>query len=559
MNFFTYFGCTLRQDGNVLIVALSPQLAQHFGKPTLRLVFQSDHVGKDTELVTCGSYITNRIHDLLKDTGEKASITLPKRQKAEGRRQKAEEDRLPAEILPYHSSIKKRLSREIHKTEVFITFRVAYYSNAKFEELVTTGIDIEDNVLVDSVKFPYTSDSLKDATVSHFPFTRKQAKEIYDKCLRRVSIDAEEKALTYREKLSKHYHRDVTRLEGYYQQMVDEIPELAEDRSGLIRQLQHEYELKVAEELKKCHVQVSIEPMSFCTVNVPFRRYRYILERNKKNGAKPRTTVDVLHNLFSGTLLYPRCESCGREMKEIEICDLKSHPVCRECAIECHECGSYVCRDCGIEECAECGRWVCHQCSKRCHLCGKDYCAEHLLGCLKCREHFCRQCTGQCEECGKLAGNIHVTVCDISHKYVCLDCIIVCSCCAQKVGQSLINSCAFCGQHTCSECTFSCNICGKAFCVHHITECEISGKMVCPHHSGVCEKCSRHTSTVYQHTCDICGKKLCTQCSVQCNGCGVFFCEEHTAEMARCLECGNLYCSLCYSGQIACSACRSRR
>ena len=78
-DFFTYFGCALQQDGKVLSVHLTPELAQYFGKSTLRLVFQPEHLEKQTELVTHGSYLANRISDLLKSSGAKVSVTLPKR------------------------------------------------------------------------------------------------------------------------------------------------------------------------------------------------------------------------------------------------------------------------------------------------------------------------------------------------------------------------------------------------------------------------------------------------------------------------------------------------
>ena len=521
--------------------------------------------------MTHGSYLANRLYDLLKHTGEKVSVTLPKRlgtedrrqqaagsrQKAEGRRPKADNERLPFGITPYHCTIRKRSSREVHKTEVFITFRIAYYSNEKFEELITTGVDVEGNLLAE-VEFPYTPASLEGAVISRVPYTRKHTEAIYEKCLRQVRQHAEQKALTYQETLAKHYYQDIARLGGYYQQMIDEIPEITENRESSVRQLQNEYEVKASEELKKCQLQISIKPINFCTVTIPFRRYSYLLEHGNNTRTTSKATVDVLHNLFSGTLLYPHCDACGKEMKEIGICEANAHAVCRHCLITCHECGALVCLDCEIQRCTQCGEWVCRQCSEDCYICGKRYCGEHLLGNVENHKHFCRQCAVQCEKCGKLVGKIHAIECDISHKQVCLDCVATCSCCDQHVERTYIHTCSFCGQQMCSECTFRCEVCGEIFCVHHITECEISGKMVCPRHSGTCRSCSQQVSTACLHTCDLCRKKICSACSVQCHGCDAFFCEDHVGEMATCPECKRKYCSLCYSGQGICVACQKK-
>jgi hypothetical protein len=572
--FFSHFKCLVQQEGQILRVELTPELAQHFGKSTLRLVFDPEHVADQTELVTYGSYISNRMYELVKHSGEKVSATLPKKQETDSSKRKTEEGKPPAAsylvptgIVPYRCEIKKYYSREIRRTEVYVTFRVTYYSSEKIEEIVIIGIDFEGNLHVNT-EFPYPPEVLKDGVSSRFPFTRKQAKEIYDKCLNQVNLYAEQQALGYQEKLTEHFHESITRLEAYYHQMIDEVPVLEKNREAAIRQLQDEYEIKTSDELKKCRIQISIAPISFCTFTIPFRRYRYTLQINgakgKRQKAKDRgqapfslsplafrparqATVNIYHNLFSGEMVYPRCESCGNEMKQVGVCEGGSHPVCHNCLVECHVCGTHICRECGIEVCFECGEWVCHQCSQQCHICGERYCTQHLLGCQICREHFCTQCAEPCEVCGKLVEKIHLTACEISYKLVCPGCIGVCSCCRKHVCQSYLSFCAFCGQQACAECTFRCEVCGETFCVHHISECEVTKHTVCPHHSSTCESCSRHVSIKYLNKCDVCGKKICTLCSTRCSHCHTIFCREDAGEMITCPECGKMYCALCYS------------
>ena len=565
---FTSFGCTLRQEDNVLAVDLTPELKQRFGKPTLRLVFHPEHAEKQTELVTHGSYITSRLYEELKYLGEKVSVLLPKCEEII-------EHVPPAGV---NCQIIRQRSRAIRNTESYIVFRITYYSDEKREEIVIISIDFKGNVEVHT-GFPYTQTVLKDALPYRFPFTQKHAKILYDKCLREVSQYAEQQAVIHQETLARHFHENITRLEAYYRQMIEEIPAVEKDHDMYVRQLQEEYEIKTHDELAKCQVQVTITPISFCTITIPFCRYQYTFQTDritgngqKVKGERPSSsqrsafsvqppsevTVEVYHNLFAGKEVLPRCDACDHDMKQIGICEVKSHPVCHNCLVQCHECGKYVCRDCGVDVCFECGEWVCHACSKRCHICGERYCTRHLLGCLVCREHFCRQCSELCEICGKPVGKIHLTACEISYKLACPACTMVCSCCRKHVNQTLISYCAFCGQQACVECMFRCAVCGEAFCVHHVTECELTHQMTCPRHSGKCDQCGRRVSTAHLNTCDVCGITVCTKCSTQCHHCGIFFCEKHAEEMLSCPECGEMYCVLCYSGQGLCEECREK-
>ncbi|GAK54872.1 predicted protein [Candidatus Vecturithrix granuli] len=558
LDFFTYCGCTLHQNGQVLQVELTPELTRHFEKPTLRLVFRPEDAGNDTDLATYNSYITSRIYDIVKHFGQRVAVVLPTKPLDFPTSQTSLSDHAKTDLIPYHCSILRRRSREVKKIETYLTFRVAYYSNEKTEELVTVGIDAGSKIHTYLV-FPYSAEILR-ATESHrFPYSHKQMHTLYNMSLEYVKRLAHQKIGEYQKQLSEQYHQDVLRLEGYYHQMIEEIPDIASNREEQVQHLQHEYRNKVAEELHQCQVHAVIEPVSVCAVTIPFRRERYTLTPEKVSFHSGNLSIDVLQNLFSGNLLFPCCAICGQEMHTVGICDDKFHVVCQDCLKTCSRCGKHVCQECGTERCADCGEWVCRECSVRCHLCGKRFCSEHTFGCLECRQHFCRHCGAFCEECGQFVGKIHLIDCDLSHKTVCFHCLVTCSCCDRHVSQSQAHTCAFCGQQMCTECTFRCDVCGELICVHHIRECELSGKMVCPRHLGVCEQCSRQVSTPLLSKCDVCGKKICSQCALQCHGCNVFFCEDHSEELLTCPACGQTYCHLCYTGQDVCSSCQKKK
>jgi hypothetical protein len=564
-DFFTYFGCDVQQQNAVLRIDLTPEFSEYFRNPKLRLVFHPDHLENAAELVTHGSYLSGRIYDLLKKRGEYISVLLPQKEEA-----------ITAPLLEgANCTLTRQRARSLRRTEIYVLFRITYYSDEKVEEIVTTGIDIEGHISVSS-GFPYTATLLQAASPCRLPFTQKQANVLYEQCLQRVNQYAEHQAALIQEKLAQHFHENITRLEAYYQQMIEEVPILEKQRDVYIRQLQDEYEIKASDERQKCQIQVSITPISFCAVTIPFRRSRYTFQgaesrkqraENRKQKTESRkqkaesrepgseVIVEVHQNLFSGKIILPHCESCEHEMSEVGICEGKSHPVCPNCLVECHECGKSVCRDCGMTICFECGEWVCPECSQQCHLCGERLCTRHLLGCLLCRDHFCQQCTATCESCGKPVGRIHLTACEISYQLNCPACTMMCSCCRKHVSKSLITSCAYCGQQACTECTFRCSVCNEEFCVHHIAECAITKEMVCPRHLGTCSQCKQHISTSHLHRCDSCGKTVCTQCAHQCAHCGTYFCQTHTDETIPCSECGTLYCVLCYSGQGPCRKC----
>lgn len=546
---FRYFGCVVQPQGSVLHVELTPELADSFRKPTLRLVFQADQVEQGTELVTHGSYISGRLYELLKERGRYMSVLLPK----------SDVPMTDVHITGSNYACATEHSREIKKTELYIIFRVTYYSDEKREEVVTAGIDIEGQVsLLSGV--PYTEAFLQKAVPRRHPFSQKQAKALYDQCLAEVQRHAKQQAAHYQETLSRHFHENITRLEAYYHQMIEEIPDQDPHREAHIKQLQDEYDIKVTDEHHKCQMHITITPLSFCAITMPFRRSRYTFRKGKGpeqrvKGQKPEMTVEAYQNLFSGKIVLPRCQSCGHEIEHVGVCEAGWHAACETCLVECVECGKSVCKECGMTVCFECGEWVCPECSQVCHLCGERHCSRHLLGCLICREHYCRQCAAVCESCGKPVARNHVTRCEISHQMNCPACTIECSCCRKQVTQSLIRSCAYCGQQACPECMFRCGVCGEEFCIHHVSECEITKEMVCPKHIGTCAQCGKHVSTAVLHTCDVCGKRVCTDCAHQCRQCGTFFCQHHADEIIPCSECGTLYCVLCYSGQGPCKRC----
>ena len=123
--FFEYAGCAAREEGHGLTVDLTPDVARHFGKSRLRLVFDPAHLTADAELATSGSYLTNRLHELIGNFGQKAAVTLPKR------RAVLDGDDGRIRLCASSGRLARRSVREILRSEAYLTFRVTYFSYVK--------------------------------------------------------------------------------------------------------------------------------------------------------------------------------------------------------------------------------------------------------------------------------------------------------------------------------------------------------------------------------------------------------------------------------------------
>ena len=74
---FRHFGCDVQAAEQGLTVTLTPELAAHFGKPALRLVFAAEAQSPQVELAAPGSYVTTRLYELLRQRGARLALQLP--------------------------------------------------------------------------------------------------------------------------------------------------------------------------------------------------------------------------------------------------------------------------------------------------------------------------------------------------------------------------------------------------------------------------------------------------------------------------------------------------
>ncbi|MHB1457092.1 MAG: variable surface family protein [Armatimonadota bacterium] len=165
-------------------------------------------------------------------------------------------------------------------------------------------------------------------------------------------------------------------------------------------------------------------------------------------------------------------------------------------------------------------------------------------------------------------------VCSCGH-LTCPSCTRLCTDCGKSICVSCVTtSCQICGKTLCEDCAHTCMVCGKVVCAAHTTRCNTCGQLICkgdehtdcentcaicggsfcPAHSQKCASCRSVVCTDDIRTCSKCGAKACTIDIQDCPACGTAVCREHGVE---CLLCGQVMCGECINKFRYCDTCAS--
>lgn len=547
-DFFRSAGSEVKEEGPLLRVNLSPELARYFQRSHLQLVFNSQHLRENTELVTYGSYVFNVMYDLLKDHGIKTFLKLPKRISS---RKNTTED-----IQFCNGEIIRKRAQHTYQVAWYFNFKITYWFDEKIEEMCLLRVD--DQEVITRCDIPPTELFLliqekQEGQKSGPPWSRNKMKLLYNRCLTEVERYAREQSTKFQEKLMERLYKNLSRLEVYYRQSRDEVTGTDEQqKERKLELLQQEYRLKVDEELDNHQIQILLSLINFCSIRTPVVLRRVLL----KAYGKEREVV-WSKNLFSGEATYPTCGACGNELHVAGICGRQAQIVCDKCLSHCQECDQDICVRCGIHACESCEVEICTDCASICSHCGKWFCNEHVFGCRLCKIEFCSACAKVCNICkGVLCGQ-HVVTCTICESEVCSRCKTSCSHCEEEVCNTHLVACSFCGQLTCVNCIEVCETCDCQTCTRHIYTCAISKKRLCPKDSNRCQTCHMRVSKAYTQNCDIGGEKICVSCTEACSKCQIPFCHEHSDELKTCDTCGEVFCFLCWDQRKVCPDCES--
>jgi hypothetical protein len=402
-DFFTLFGAHARDDGDEgLQVRLPPDLAAHFGKDRLYLVFSADDLSPYEDLVVYGSRIFDRMMAWLEGRGEYTRWRLPVRAL-----DRALDDGPPPE-LTFANCVVEQAHACLEETLFFVfNFRLIYTADDRREEIHTVVLDADGRPRPDvqSALILPPTDVSDDAARKALRFVDippakspgpARLAELAEQAQSLAVAHAEAQAVTLEANLQQRLQRVLVRLTFYYRRQIDEIAARDEARAEEARRvMEQDLQRKIADELENHRLRVQVRLVSTAQVGRPVWRYQLGLKSRHATH-----TLALQRDLHSGDLTPILCHACGRPTTEIALC-AAGHVVGADCVRACRDCKRDVCVACGLQDCAVCGEPVCHECKSVCHLCGGWACRPHACRCPICGEETCTAHSFECKVCGQ--------------------------------------------------------------------------------------------------------------------------------------------------------------
>ncbi|MEW5956907.1 MAG: hypothetical protein AB1801_04230 [Chloroflexota bacterium] len=391
--FFKTFGAAVQRQAGELVVDLPPDLAAAFGKPRLYLVFPSPQgepqdLSPAEDLLVYGSRIFDRMLALLEQRGEAAQLGWPSRLTLD-----PDHPPLP---LPLHNCLVRERQVEIRTGLFFVfNFRVAYVSDEKQEEFLTIVLDAAGRPRPDLLDMLAR---LEPAQPVEHPLEldpaawRQLLAQAGDAARRQVEQPAAELEQAIRPRLDKA----LLRLTTFYRRLLDEVDSGDAAKDEAIRaELQQDLSRKIAGELERHRLQVTLRPLNYAVAHVPLARYRFTLAT--RHTQQP---LELIQNLFTRQVESPACHHCRQPVDHLALCE-RGHPVHAHCLDTCGQCRRDICLTCGLEACAGCGQPVCNDCTATCAYCERRLCAEHVSQCAICGAAHCTDHAATCRWCGQ--------------------------------------------------------------------------------------------------------------------------------------------------------------
>jgi hypothetical protein len=408
--FFQHFGAQIQANEDELIVDLPAELVPTFGKERLYLVFpQGQGEGRELspveDVLVYGSRVFDQMLGLLAGRGEVASLYFPERVTVAL-------ETLPSTPLPlYDCRLSERRVEAVRDQFYLFHFRATYLSDEKREEFVSVILDSE------GVPFPELQGLLDqinpDLTLLDHPFpvnathiTQLSAKAgDVARCQLQVQVAPLEAAIKAR------LERVLLRLSTYYRRLLAEVNSGDPAQDETIRaDLERDLKQKMAEELERHRLRVTLTPLSVAVASVPLIYYYLDLNTNHT-----RQKLKFAQELYLGQLIPLLCYHCQERLDHLALCD-RDHVVHAHCRKRCQRCNRVVCHTCGIQNCAICqdivcvdcqstcafcDRWLCAQHLNICPICESSHCSDHGFHCRWCQQAYCQQCGvgGECRTC----------------------------------------------------------------------------------------------------------------------------------------------------------------
>lgn len=607
LDFFTSFGATVTRQGRkaqgLLAINLPPELAGHFGRPSLALCFRQQELGPGLDLVTQGSRIFDRMVAYLAERGAMTLLRLPARHHGS--------DELLRAVRPTNVAITGLRMEERQQLLFVFNWRITYRADDKREELYTVMLDENGAPLpllaqVDESSAGAEELDLGQLYAEALPPPSEQNTEgqplpprlppmthltrLAESARKYAIYHADVRCVTHEAEILPRLYKTLNRLTVYYQQQIEETHN-SHDPTGEKRQaLEEDLRRKVAEEVENHRLRVEVKLVSYAVLQTPVATANLTLSDGKRE-----TTLRIDLNRYNGTLQRPRCHACGDETTALTV-DHNGHIICDRCICQCATCLEIVCTRCGVAPCPACGKENCDACGHSCWACGERACTEHISTCPTCGDEVCHRCQVECAHCGvrqcyshlradhvgdqqgathlvcaecavRCAGcqqySVRIGVCSASGQRFCEACLATCARCSQRFGPGFYHLHA--GWVYCTNClvecprcqtrtpgTTPCATCSEACCEACGLVCDLCEQRFCGQHALRAKICDHLLCTQHSKECHLCQDHVCPICDPPCGICERSFCP---TDGATCQQCGQSYCRECIRRSGLCDTC----
>ncbi len=178
------------------------------------------------------------------------------------------------------------------------------------------------------------------------------------------------------------------RLTSYYHHLIDEIdPDNPNEATVLQADLQQDLQNKIAAELERHRLRITVTPISYAVAHVPVTAYRlavstrhsqYVLTLHHNLYTNAIEQFSFLNSAGQAATTSPfTCHHCADPLPHLTLCD-HGHAVHQNCFDTCYRCGKDICLACGIQPDAIEDSMVCVDCVLPCVHCSRWISDEHI-------------------------------------------------------------------------------------------------------------------------------------------------------------------------------------
>lgn len=271
--FFTHFGAPIEAGPDELIVELPDPLAAHFGRPRLYLVLPTGHdkprdLSPHEDVLVYGSRIFERMLALLDGQGELARLAYPRQVAVT-----LATELKPSLRRPVFRLVETAVDRRQPWVQIF-NFRVTYRSDEKEEMFETIVLDANGRPDPAAEALIRSTAPLADPP-GLLPDLEPQPEQAAALMRQRAAGHAAELQQSMQARLEKV----LLRLTGFYRRLMAEIDAGQPDQDEQARaDLQQELDRKIADELERHQLNLTLTPISMAVALLPSVHYRLAID-----------------------------------------------------------------------------------------------------------------------------------------------------------------------------------------------------------------------------------------------------------------------------------------